>query len=353
MKGPVVMLTTNLARGGAETQVAQLAIGLGRRGWQVSVVSLLPPSAFQVALAACGIEVHSLELPGIAGVPKLIGFLRRLRPGILHAHMFHANVLARLVRTLYPVPVVISTLHSAAESARKSRSTRRRDWTYRITDPLCDWTVAVSEAVAERHVRARAVRESKLRVIPNGIDTSRYRPDPEERARVRGELGLGDDFVWLAVGRLMWKKDYGTLFRALPGGVLLVAGSGPDEKELRASAPGNVRFLGQRDDVAALMAAADALVLSSVVEGLPLALLEAAASGLPIVATDVGGVKEVVQDYLVPPGDPVALGEAMQRLMALPAADRVDLGCRARERVIARYDIERVVTEWEELYGRY
>jgi glycosyltransferase involved in cell wall biosynthesis len=243
---------------------------------------------------------------------------------------------------------VISTLHSMAET--RGQSTRWRDLVYRVTDPLGDVTVAVSEAVAERH----AAVAKRIRVIPNGVDTSRYRPDADARDRVRRELGLGDQFVWLAAGRLMWKKDFPTLLRALPGGVLLIAGTGPQEAELSALAPENVRFLGQRQDIPELMAAVDAFALSSVVEGLPMALLEAAASGLPCVATDAGGVREVVsEEYIAPPRDAAALGVAMRRMMALPGAERAAIGRAARERAVARFDMERVLGLWEELYGRY
>ena len=122
----------------------------------------------------------------------------------------------------------------------------------------------------------------------------------------------------------MWKKDYATLLRAFAkqrGAVLLIAGEGPQEAGLRALARElavDARFLGRVDDMPALMNAADALVLSSVVEGLPMALLEAAASGLPAVATDAGGVREAILDghtgFITPPRDPAALAEAMSRL---------------------------------------
>ena len=119
----------------------------------------------------------------------------------------------------------------------------------------------------------------------------------------------------------MWKKDYPTMLRAFAAqrqGVLLIAGEGPEEAALRALArelEANVRFLGLRADVPELMNAANGFLLSSVVEGLPMALLEAASSALPCVATDAGGVGEIVLDgqtgYLVPPGDPAAFGAAM------------------------------------------
>ena len=364
MTAPVALLTTNLARGGAETQVVQLAVGLRGRGWTVSVISLLPPSAFEQELRSSDVTVFSLGMQ--PGVPNPLAFirlariLRRLRPRLLHSHMFHANVLARAVRLVCPVPVVISTAHSVVESGRHSAGARRREWLYRLTDWLADRTVSVCEAGAARYAAVGAAPRGKLRVIPNAVDTSRFRPDAGARVEVRRRLGIGGEFVWLAVGRLMWKKDYESMLRAFapqPEALLLIAGAGPQEPELRGLAgelEANVRFLGLRDDVAALMAAADAFVLSSVVEGLPVALLEAAASGLPCVATGVGGTGEAVlherTGYVVPPRDPAALAAAMLRLARLPPEERRRMSQAARAHAVERFDLNTVLDRWEQLY---
>jgi len=257
---------------------------------------------------------------------------------------------------------VISTLHSVAESSRETKGVRLRDFAYRLTDPLADMVTAVSEAVADRHRSHGAVRAAKLRVIPNGVDTSRYRPDPARRERARRELGIEERFVWLAAGRLLWKKDYASLLRAFarrPDEVLLLAGEGPEGDRLRQQArelgvDSRARFLGTREDLPALMNAADGFVLSSVVEGLPMVLLEAAASGVPAVATDAGGVRECVADgetgFVVPRSDCDALAAAMSRLASLPAQTRARMATAARARAVERFDIDRVVGEWERTY---
>lgn len=335
----LVLLTTNMARGGAETQVARLAIELKRRAWDVHVVSLVKPSAFEDELAAAGVPLHA---PGVAGLPFAI---RCLRPSVVHCHMFHANIAGRLLRLVMPFRAVICTLHSVAESSRGSDKIRLRDLLYRLTDRLADVTTAVSHAVADRHIAARAVRHA--RVIPNGIDTRRYQPDSAARARVREELGLKDEFTWIAVGRLMWKKNYPALLQACPGGTLLIVGSGPDEATLKASAGSNVRFLGSREDIPDLLNAADAFVMSSLIEGLPLALLEAAAVGLPCVATDAGGVRETGIGMVTDFG---GLRSAMQNVMNMSDTARLTLGQQARRIVEQRYSMDAVVSEWEALY---
>ena len=229
----------------------------------------------------------------------------------------------------------------------------RREWLYRVTDRLADATVCVCEAGAERYAAIRAASRKRLRVIPNCVDTTRFRPGAARRP--------SDEFTWLAVGRLMWKKDYPTLIEAMARqqqGVLLIAGAGEQEAELRALAArlnANVRFLGAREDIPELMHACDAFALSSAIEGLPVVLLEAAASGLPCVATDVGGVREAVlherTGYVVPPGDPAAFAAAMSRLANLETCR--EMGRAAREHAVERFDVDVVAAQWEELYRQW
>ncbi|MEN6602426.1 MAG: glycosyltransferase [Bryobacteraceae bacterium] len=366
MKPRIALLTTSLDRGGAEAQVVSLAVELARRGYKTAVISLTVPSAYKAELSDVGVEVFSLRMsPGVAdprGLWRLIRFLVRFRPQVLHSHLFHANIVARVARLFVPVPVVISTLHSASESGQHRTGTRARDTAYRISGWLADRVVAVCEAVAARHVACKAVRRAKLRVIPNGVDCHVFRPDPERRAAMRGELRVGDAFVWLAAGRLMWKKDYPTMLRAFAalrghGSVLVVAGTGPQTGELRDMAAAinlNVRWLGALSDVAALMNAADGLELSSVVEGLPMVSLEAAASGLIAVSTSAGGASEAVSEgqtgFVVPVGDAEALATAMTRVESLEASERERMAEGARARALALFDIHAVTDAWERCY---
>ena len=338
----VVLLTTNLAPGGAETQVVYLAKGLHARGWDVHVVSLIKPTAFREELETNGVPVHA---PGLTGIPRQI---IELRPAILHSHMFHANLMARGVQLVAPVPVAIATLHSIQESSQRSESSWVRDLAYRSTDPWADVTVAVSEAVAKRHSAVKAVPARKLRIIPNAVDTERFFP-----AARGSRTQPGGPFTWLTAGRLMWKKDYPTLIEAfgeMSECELLIAGSGPDEERLRRSAPANVHFLGQRNDLPDLLRRADGFVMSSRVEGMPVALLEASASGLPCVATDVGGVREIGVPFVVPPQDPVSLARAMKEVTAMGCEERRALGEKARQRALERFSWTVVLDQWEALY---
>lgn len=380
----IVFLMTAIGYGGAETQLIALATRLQSRGWQVRVVSMLPPEAATEELVGAGIPVATLGMtrgvPDPRAIIRLAALLRRWRPRVVHSHMVHANLLARVARPLYRAPVLVATAHNidegpdkrtAAGVARQSAAGQGgaswRERAYRLTDPLCDLTTNVSQAAVDRYVRVGVAPRRKIRFVPNGIDTARFRPDAAARERLRRELGVGGRFAWLAVGRLEAAKDHRTLIQAFaalhrqqPGALLLLAGHGRLRPEIEAHVAaaglaGAVQFLGLRSDIPDLMNAADAYVMSSAWEGLPMVLLEAGAVGLPIVATAVGGNGEVVIDgengFVVPPRRPDALLGAMGRVMALPPPARARLGAAGRLRVEARYSLDRVVDQWEAIYG--
>jgi glycosyltransferase involved in cell wall biosynthesis len=200
-------------------------------------------------------------------------------------------------------------------------------------------------------------------MLPNGVDVEMWQPNLSVRTRIRRELGLGSEFLWLSVGRLEPVKDYPTLLRALAltphDARLVIAGGGPLEGELVRMVAGmglenRVRFLGFEPDVLRWMQAADGFVLSSVWEGLPMVLLEAAACALPAVATDIPGTREVMADghsgWLTTPVDATALAGAMNRMIQLPPEERRAMGERARQGIIERYSLEAVLDRWEALY---
>jgi glycosyltransferase involved in cell wall biosynthesis len=230
-----------------------------------------------------------------------------------------------------------------------------------------DRMTVVSQAAGDRFVADRIVPQELLSVIPNGVDTGRFRAVAAgTRQSIRHSLGLGREFMWLALGRFETAKDYPNMLRGfaqvrqqVPEAMLLLAGRGSLQGELETLAQslgigGRVRFLGMRQDVPELMSAADGYVMSSAWEGMPIVLLEAASAGLPIVATRVGGNHEVVYHeeggFLVQPGDSKALGDAMLRLMSLSDAERRSMGERGREHVRTQYGLSRMVERWEDLY---
>ncbi|MGP8251819.1 MAG: glycosyltransferase [Terracidiphilus sp.] len=348
--------------GGAERHVLVLAKGLRRRGWNVTVLALAGTGGeAAAALERNGIGYLSLEMrKGLAdprGWLRLLGWLRRYKPDIVHAHLPHAAWMARWSHLIAQTPTVVDTIHSASPGGWPRR------FGYRLSRSLPERVIAVSHAAAEAHLSAGLVDPHRLTVIPNGVDIEAWRPDALNRETLRRDLGFGSESVWLAAARLEPVKDFPTMLRAF-GRVqgparLVIAGAGPQRQELellsqRIGVAGRVRFLGFVPDLRRWMQAADGFILTSCWEGLPLAVLEASACELPQVATSVSGTREAIEDgvtgLLAGPGDCAELAEAMNRLMAMPREERRRMGARARQRVIERFSLEAALDRHEALY---
>lgn len=362
----ILFLSTSMGLGGADQQLLSAAQVLRDRGHEIRIVSLTPLGPMGLQARSLGLATDSLEMrrgvPDPRGLARLVRIVRAWKPDVVHSHMVHANLMARVVRLLVPVPVLVSTIHNVYEGGPLLMAG------YRLTNGLVDHMTIISQAAADRFVGERIVPGRLLTVIANGVDTDRMRNlPPEGRAALRGEMSVGDQqFVWLAVGRFEVAKDYPNMLRAFgdvrarePRAVLVIVGQGSLQAEAEALTAElglreAVRFLGARDDVPAVMSAADGYVMSSAWEGMPMVLLEAAAAGLPIVATAVGGNGEVVRDgesgFLVPARDSGVLRAGMLRLMALPEEQRRTMGERGREHVRANYGLQRVAERWERVY---
>ncbi len=364
----IVYVLTSLGVGGAERQALALAARMAQRGHSVALMVLRSPMAeewptgLNAKLPVIRLGMSRSPTGVLAGLARARRFLRDFRPDLMHSHSFHANLVARLLKFWVPAPVVLSTVHNVYEGAW------HRMLAYRVTDPLSRHTTAVSQAVAERFIRLGAIPRRKCIVVTNGIDAAEFSPHPMRRAAMRDQMHAHSDFIWLAAGRLVPAKDFPNLVRAFaevraifPQTQLWIAGAARDEElagpgRNTASPPraaeGRVHWLGHRRDLAALLDAADAFVLSSAWEGMPLAVGEAMAMEKPVVATDVGGVRELAGDAaaLVPPRDFRALADAMIGLMRQPASTRQALGNAARERIRAQFGIDRRADLWEELY---
>jgi glycosyltransferase involved in cell wall biosynthesis len=276
--------------------------------------------------------------------------------------MVHANLLARLSRLIAPAPLVISTIHNENEGPQW------RYVAYRLTDRLSDVTTAVSQVAQVEATRRGAALAGSIAVVPNGLNTAPYAANAAARARTRAALDLGDRFTWLTVGRLVPEKGYPDMFAAFaqalrqyPMARLLIAGEGRLEEEIRGEASrrglaDSVELLGLRPDVPDLMQAADGFLMTSLWEGLPMVLLEAGASGLPVVATDVGGTRDAVLDgvsgHVTTPGSPAATARALESVMGMREADRQAMGNAGRRHIHGAFEIRAVADRWEPLYRR-
>lgn len=358
----VFVLVTLGEVGGAQGYVASLLPALA--GEYDVVVGAHGGAFVREAAERSGIEfVHLEQLRrpispwrDLRSFAELYRLLRRQRPDVLHASSSKAGVIGRLAAVAARVPVRVFTVHGWAFSAHSGAASALYRWADRIAGRATTATICVSQRERADGLRARTCRADRTVVIPNGVEVDAYPQASLESAVPR----------LIAVGRLAAPKDWSTLLSALTSldseafAELAIVGDGPErervEDELaRRSLEGRVRLLGERDDVPRLLAEADVFLLASRSEGLPLSVIEAMAAGLPIVASDVGGLKELVRDgetgVLVPPGDPVALAEALRPLLANRELRR-RLGRAGRARAKALFDLSGFRRAHLELYRR-
>ena len=288
------------------------------------------------------------------GVDRVV---REMRPHVVHTHLYVLRyALPALLR--HAVPVVIHTVHNQAEYEADfpGRMVQRFAFRRRVIP------VAISNQIARSVERVYGIQCKE--VIPNCIPLERFAGEPDERLRWREEHGFSRDAVLLiSAGRLEPQKDPLTLLKAFaavadPHVHLLMLGDGAlqrDVAELVRSlkVEPRVHLLGKRDDVPQCLAASDIFVMASRWEGNPLTVMEAMASGLPVVGTAVGGVPDLVESgehgILVPPGEPAALGRAME-LLCLNPDTRRSMGAAARERAKRQFTLPRMVGAYDSLY---
>jgi len=359
----IAYVLTTLGMGGAERQVVALAERMAARGHAVSLLVLRPrqPEEWPTTVDRVYLDMRKTPAGLLAGLLRGCSFLRTFQPELIHSHVYPANMAARVLRLCHSAPV-ISTVHNIYEGSWP------RMLAYGLTDPLSCWTTAVSKAAADRYVHLKAVPVRKCSVLTNGIDTAEFAPDSERRARMREAMGAGDEFVWLTAGRIVPAKDYPNLLHAFarvreisPQARLWIAGepAGPRSGAVRAMAAklgieASIRMLGLRRDMPDLFDAVDGFVLASAWEGMPLVVGEAMAMEKPVVATDVGGVRELAGDCasIVPACSSGALAEAMLELMGRTREVRGMMGQAARERLVAHFSMDAKADEWEALYRR-
>ncbi|MGC9665571.1 glycosyltransferase [Planosporangium sp. 12N6] len=328
-----------LTAGGAEKQVALLAKELSRRGVATSVLLLFRGGPREAELVDAGVEVVHLGFGrrngrrafghNLAVFARMVGHLRRTKPDVLHAFLFHSYLVAAPAAWLARVPAMVAGRRSLGYFKEGRRLMLALE---RVANWMTDLVVANAEAVAADVYRQERLSPRKVAVVYNGLPEPAFAP--AEPAEVITDLP-----VVLCVANLKWEKGHKYLVdavgrlrdRSAPC-TLVLAGAGTEEPALcrQAAELGvDVRFLGTRWDVDRLLARADVAVLPSLTEGMPNAVMEAMAAGTPVVATTVGGTPELLRGrgVLVPSADPQALADGLYTVLS----DREYAGRLARE----------------------
>jgi glycosyltransferase involved in cell wall biosynthesis len=332
-------------------------------------------ATFVADVAACGVVLHPLDMRravspihDVVALIKLAALIRRGRYDVVHAHSSKAGFLARIAGWVARTPVIYTP--NALYFLRLPRGLRRLFyvWVERLARPFTTRFVAVSESERRIALAEKLVRAARIVVIPNGVGAAALERIPGARERVRAELGLPEDALVVgAAARLTDQKDPQCLVEAMRYVVgrstrpvyLVWAGDGELLDDVRALAAkigvgDRCRFLGFRRDVRSVMCSFDVVALTSHYEGLPYVILEAMALGLPVVATDVVGTRDVVHDgvngFLVPPKSPTAVASALLRLLE-DSGLRERQGHQGRRLVAEQYSLAAMMERLEALYA--
>ena len=356
--------------GGAERQLAALAPLLSAQGVEVMVLTRRYQDWKPFEMID-EVPVYRLPIPGPKAAASLsytvsgIRLLGRLRPDVIHAHeLLSPATTAILARRLYRIPVVAKVLRGGAigDLAKLRRNRLLGQLRLLLLRQNIDAFIAISEEI-ERELEQTGVGGERRFRIPNGVDTTRFAPlDPGEKAKLRAKLGLPHGPLALFTGRLVPEKRLDQLVEIWsqvrsrhPQATLIIAGDGPEASRLKAQAGPGVHMLGLVEDVRPYLQTADLFVLPSAYEGLSNALLEAMAAALPVVATAVGGARDLIRSrengWLVPPDRPEELKAALLSILSNPQQAAL-FGRQARQTVIEAYSLETTARKLRELYGR-
>ncbi|MHC9246596.1 glycosyltransferase [Aeromonas jandaei] len=361
----IAMIITGLGMGGAERQVCDLADQFIRFGHHILIISMtgeITNRPHSTAADIISLQMRKTPFSVFKAYWQAIKLLNQYKPDVVHSHMVHANIFARLLRLFVSFPKLICSAHSVNEGGGW------RILAYRFTERLCDLNTNVSQEAVDSFVKSGAVPTGRMQVMYNGIDTQRFYFNATVRNNLRYQLGIdGNDLLLLSVGRLTAAKDYKNLLFAFAmlsakfaNIQLAIIGEGEEKAYLTriAATQGcseRVHFLGLRYNVEDWMSAADIFVLSSAWEGFGLVVAEAMATERVVVATDCGGVREVVGSagLLVPSKNSQQLFTAIEQAMMLSPLEREAMTKEARTRVINHYSIETICLRWLNLYKDY
>jgi glycosyltransferase involved in cell wall biosynthesis len=368
----ILHIITALDVGGAEAMLQKLVLDTDRSRFEPEVIALTAVGAIGQRIAEAGVRVRDMRMrpgrPDARAVGRLVRSMHALRPDIVQTWMYHADLLGGLAAKVLGDTPVIWGIRGSFDQEKSKRS---MIWTAHACAALSSRVpreiVSCSAALAESHVRLGYDRR-RIRVIPNGFDTSIYKPDPSARARLRVELGVGSQTPLIGhLARWDPQKDHLGFLEAAVGALrrhpdahVVMCGTGIDDHNERlagairkAGTGERFHLLGCRSDVPGVTAALDVLVCSSIYgEGFPNVLGEAMACAVPCVTTDVGDSARIVGETgrVTPARDLQALASAISAVLELSPQERAALGGAARRRVQEHFALERVVEMFESLY---
>jgi glycosyltransferase involved in cell wall biosynthesis len=367
----IVHLITGLGTGGAEMMLYKLLSRVDRSRFDSTVISLTYAGDIGPKISSLDVPVYELNIDGfsggLSGLRKVIAILRTIRPHVIQTWLHHADLLGTIAAKLtgnYNLTwnLRCSSLSPDEFTCRHLLLVKVLGW----LSPIPQVVVANSAAGRLAHINA-GYHPQRWEVIPNGLDTSVFSPNIHERGHIREQLGANDSTALIGIvaryhpmkGHMLFLRAAKNLLESRPEVVFVLIGHNVDEHNQELAdlinnfgISRNVRLIGERSDIPALMNALDILTCPSTSEGFPNVLVEAMACGVPCVATDVGDIRIIIGETgrVVPPGDASALAVAWSDVLALSPMARQRLGILARERILAFYDIDIIVERYQKLY---
>lgn len=361
----VLQLMTDSKIGGAERVALCLAKGMNKERFNITVCCLAGKGPIMEEMEKGGIKAYSLGMANkwdFFRALKLISLLKSLNIQILHSHLFHANLLARLIGRLMGVPIIISTEHIMGLEGRW------RLFLNRITCGLVDMFIAVSFAVKEFMIKNIGIKSSKITVVQNGIEYEGFQVFDSVKENKISEFAFKqDDKIVGTVARIHKQKGHIYLLSAakevvkeVPEAKFLIVGDGPLKNDMEKVSVNlgiakNVIFTGFYKDIPGILSILDVFVLPSLWEGLPITILEAMAMKKAVIATDVSGNPEVVADnvtgILIPAKNPHSLAQAIIKLIKDEGL-RVKMGEAGYNRVRQFFNVNKMVDETAAIYQK-
>lgn len=375
MRRNILYIIDNIEFGGGERVFSQIIGGLNTDKFNTFVASQ-PGGTFEEKLREVGVKIEPLDMTSrynLGNVSRIKKIIKTKNIQIVHSQGGRADFFARIAAKIADVPIIISSIAMLVEGydvgiLRKSLYVFMDRWTEKWVDKFIILTEALRRTLIERH----KIPQAKIIKIHNGIEIEEYNPDLEElrnkKLEIRKELGLKTDAPVIgAIGRLVWQKGFEYLIRAVPEVLrknsdarFLIVGDGPLKNSLvaeseRLNVADRIVFAGFRSDVKEILASIDVLVMPSLLEGLPMVLLEAMAMAKPIVATLIDGITEVLEDgktgLLAPAKNSHALADVMTDILK-DEKKACLLGKNARKMAEEKFSVERMVRKTESVYEK-
>jgi len=360
----ILYLINGLTVGGAEIITIDIANEMAAKGHKVCLAHILDKNELKnridssvEVISLCGVKSFFSLFKATIKFGKII---KEFKPDIVHANMFHANIIARISRIFHTIPKLICSAHSNNEGGSL------RMLTYRMTDFLSDINTNVSEKAIEHFVNNKWFSKKKSICVYNGINVNIFKPDENTRNLYRSKYSIKpEDFLFLYVRRLTKIKDVSTLLNAFQivstqkeNVKLLIVGEGEEKTNLENQSKelgieNLVTFAGKQNDTWNYYNAADCFVLTSSWEGFGIVLVEAMSCGLPVLATNAGGCAEIINDnnYMIEVGDFRTLSDKMLSISRLDSASLSKI----KEHNIIRagdFSIETILDKWMNVYNK-